>query len=118
MNEAKTVKMKRPVSALFIPALSLLILAPPAAADSTDSIYLNGLAAHGITGFTAAGAIEEGHHICSVLDSGYSSPKDMAVTLTQWFDTYNLTFGQASFWVGDAIGAYCPWHSHDPFSRS
>lgn len=72
--------------------------APAATADTTDSVYLNGLAVHGIVGFTPAGAIDEGHHICSVLDAGYASPKDMAITLTQWFDTYNITFGQAA-WV-------------------
>jgi Protein of unknown function (DUF732) len=102
----------------FIPAFAALPLASPATADSTDSTYLNGLAAHGIGGFTPAGAINEGHHICSVLDDGYASPKDMAVTLTQWFDSYNISFTQAAFWVGDAIGAYCPWHAHDPFTRS
>jgi len=24
-----------------------------------------------------------------------------------------ITQYQAFFWVGDAIGAYCPWHSQD-----
>jgi hypothetical protein len=93
---------------------TLLVGASPATADSTDSAYLNGLAVHGVVGFPPAGAIDEGHHICRTLDSGYATPMDVAVTLTQWFDTYHITLDQAAFWVGDAIRAYCPWHSHDP----
>jgi hypothetical protein len=104
----------RRVWAPFIPALATLLLASPATADSTDSAYLNSLADHSIVGFPPDGAIDEGHHICHILDDGYATPMDVAVDLTQWFDTYNLTPDQAAFWVGDAIGAYCPWHSHDP----
>jgi hypothetical protein len=92
---------------------ALLVGAPAATADTTDSAYLNGLAVHGVVGFPPAGAIDEGRHICRTLDSGYATPMDVAVTLTQWFDTYNITLDQAAFWVGDAIGAYCPWHSQD-----
>jgi Protein of unknown function (DUF732) len=93
---------------------TLLVGAPAATADTTDSDYLNRLAVHNIVGFPPAGAIDEGHHICRTLDSGYATPMDVAVTLTQWFDTYQITLDQAAFWVGDAIRAYCPWHSHDP----
>ena len=97
-----------------IPALAALLLASPVTADTTDSAYLNGLAVHGVVGFPPAGAIDEGHHLCTSLTVGMRPQWTWQWTLTQWFDTYNITLDQAAFWVGDAIGAYCPWHSQDP----
>lgn len=84
---------------------------PVASADSVDQTYINGLRANGIPVGSAAGVIEFGHRICAALDGG-NPPHAMAESM---IPVFHLTLPQAAFWVGNAIGAYCPWHSNDPF---
>jgi hypothetical protein len=86
--------------------------APAASADSVDVVYFNGLTAHGITpsrlgvAFDLASAVQLGHAICNDLRTG-STPIEEG---TRVYDTANhkITQEQAFWWVGDAIGSYCP----------
>lgn len=96
-------------------ALALLLAcltgSPIATADANDNAYLSGLRANGISVTSPAGIIEFGHRICASLDSGTPS-RAMAESM---IPVFHLTGSQAAFWVGDAIGSYCPWHSNDSF---
>ena len=96
-------------------ALALLLAcltgSPIAAADATDNTYLDGLKAKGISVTSPAGIIEIGHRICAGLDNGTTARAEVESMIP----VFHLTVTQAAFWVGDAIGSYCPWHSDDPF---
>lgn len=103
---------KKTVPPMALAFLVACLAGPPVvAADTNDQAYLDGLRANGISVGTAAGLIEFGHRICTALDQG-TPPRAMADSMIPIF---HLTTTQAAFWVGNAIGSYCPWHSNDRF---
>ena len=82
-------------------------LAPRADADSTDVAFLAALDSKPITYPDAGYAIRAAWTICDQLDTGISAPV-LVSTLAQ---VSYLNVGEAGYFVGASIAAYCPRHA-------
>jgi hypothetical protein len=88
-----------------------LILAPAAAADPNDDLFLQDMARDGIRVFPIP-LTEEGHSICHTLDLGPSGGgyvPDLADRMAQAFQPF-LTHQQVADMIVDSVAAYCPYH--------
>ena len=76
----------------------------PPTHTTLEQVYLDTLAAENIRLGSDAHAIEVGHGVCDVLESGYTFAQVGNVIV----ETGNFTPYQAGYIVGAAAGAFCP----------
>jgi hypothetical protein len=94
--------------ALMVALADLAALTVPAArADAVDDNFLASIKSKGINFASAQAAVVAGHEVCDELDLG-RQPSDVAADVTK---NSNLDGYHAGFFVGAAIGAYCPRHA-------
>ncbi|AWN02649.1 hypothetical protein SEA_XAVIA_47 [Mycobacterium phage Xavia] len=73
----------------------------------TDTAYLMTLDERGISYPTDDYAIQAGHYVCSLLDSGAHWSRVAALITRE----SGLPINDAAYIVGAATAAYCPWNS-------
>ncbi|AOT25792.1 hypothetical protein SEA_TORTELLINI_47 [Mycobacterium phage Tortellini] len=73
----------------------------------TDTAYLMTLDERGIGYPTDDYAIQAGHYVCSLLDSGAHWSRVAALITRE----SGLPINDAAYIVGAATAAYCPWNS-------
>ncbi len=87
-------------------AAAAVLFAPTASADPDDQAFLDALGSKGITYPTQQYAIDTGHQVCDLV-SGGQAPTDVAAEISS---NSGLSIEDTGFFVGAAIGAYCPEH--------
>ncbi len=87
--------------------LLAVLIAPLATADDIDDKFLAALRSQGIAYDAAASAIAAGHAVCSEIDGG-KTPTQVAQEIQT---NTNLDGFHSGYFVGAAIGSYCPQHS-------
>lgn len=95
--------------ALTVASAALLGAAPAGADPKTESAYLNALTKAGIIPefYTAAGALTSAKSLCHIMDTGVSQ---LAV-VDNVMASDAVPEDVASFVVGTATVAFCPWNS-------
>ncbi|QAY16028.1 hypothetical protein SEA_PURGAMENSTRIS_45 [Mycobacterium phage Purgamenstris] len=73
----------------------------------TDTAYLMTLDERGISYPTDDYAIQAGHYVCTLLDSGAHWSRVAALITRE----SGLPIGDSAYIVGAATAAYCPWNS-------
>jgi len=81
-----------------------MLAAPTASADPNDDAFLDALASKGITYPSTDYAISTGHQVCDLVSDG-QEPTDVAIEIS---NNSGLPVEDTGFFVGAAIGAYCP----------
>ncbi|MGN7780256.1 DUF732 domain-containing protein [Mycolicibacterium sp. 22603] len=102
--------LSRGVLAISVAGAAALLGAPAAGADdNTERAYLNALHNAGIIpGFyTADGALASGHKLCTTMDGGVDQLDVVDVVINADKVPENV----ATFMVGTATIAFCPWNS-------
>ncbi len=92
------------LAVLIVPAV---LIAPLATADDIDNKFLAALDSQGIAYDAAASAITAGHAVCAEIDGG-KTPTQVAQEIQT---NTNLDGFHSGYFVGAAIGSYCPQHS-------
>lgn len=90
-------------------AATLITGAPSAKADVFDDAFLDTLDTFSVPYGNAAGAIDLAHTVCEVLDETGAHPAYVGIVLAREAEGY-WTLDEAGYFVGAAIGAYCPEH--------
>ena len=97
----------RPLLAMAVALIGLLVAAPTAQADATDQKFLAALKEQGIVDQASSQhAIEAGHYVCVRLDNG-QTPSDV---MQEVLHSSSLTEFHTGYFVAESIYAYCPRH--------
>lgn len=97
------------LSALTVASAALLGAAPAGADPATERAYLNALSNAGIIPefYTAAAALSSATTLCRTMDTGV----DQLSVVDNVIASDGVPEDVASFVVGTATVAFCPWHS-------
>lgn len=87
-------------------AAAALVTAVPAAAEEPDDSFLEVIDIIGIPVDDPASAVASARGACAALDGGTSVP----VAVDRVASATGLTEDEGAYFVGVAIGAYCPQH--------
>src|SRR5262245_56577445 len=82
-----------------------LVTAAPASASPEDDAFIQTITQQGITFPSADYAISTGHEVCDLIDGG-RAPESVAQEIS---GNSGLGVNDTGFFVGAAIGVYCPW---------
>ena len=85
-----------------------LVTAAPAYANPADDAFIDTVTSHGITFPSTEYAIDTAHQVCDRIDSG-QSPASVATEIS---GNSGLGVDDTGFFVGAAIGVYCPWNQN------
>ena len=97
------------VAALTVASAALLGAAPAKADPKTERAYLNALTNAGIIPefYTAPAALTSAQNLCRTMDTGVSQLSVVDTVMASDAVPEDV----ASFVVGTATVAFCPWHS-------
>lgn len=97
------------LTALAVASAALLGAAPASADPSAERAYLNALGNAGLIPefYTAAAALTSATNLCRTMDTGV----DQLAVVDTVMATDGVPEDVASFVVGTATVAFCPWHS-------
>jgi len=87
-------------------AAAALVSAAPAYASPADDAFIDAVTSNGITFPSNEYAIDTAHQVCDRIDSG-QSPASVATEIS---GNSGLSTDDTGFFVGAAIGVYCPWN--------
>lgn len=97
------------LTALTAASVALLGAAPAGADPKTERAYLNALTNAGVIPefYTAPAALTSAHNLCRTMDTGVSQLSVVDTVMASDAVPEDV----ASFVVGTATVAFCPWHS-------